>query len=64
MGRLGSVGALGDMGAHLIDFPMWALDLGLPTIIETEATPFNGATYPSATTTLLPVRRTREQAAR
>jgi predicted dehydrogenase len=45
------VGALGDMGAHLIDFPMWALELGLPTIIETEATPFNGATYPSATTT-------------
>ena len=39
-------GALGDMGAHLIDFPMWALDLGLPTVIETESTPFNGATYP------------------
>ena len=45
------VGALGDMGAHLIDFPMWALDLGLPAVIETEATPFNRATYPSATTT-------------
>jgi predicted dehydrogenase len=45
------VGALGDMGAHLIDFPMWALDLGLPTVIETEATPFNGDTYPNATTT-------------
>jgi hypothetical protein len=30
---------------------MWALDLGLPTVIETEATPFNGATYPNATTT-------------
>jgi predicted dehydrogenase len=44
-------GALGDMGAHLIDFPMWALKLGLPAVIETEATPFNGATYPSATTT-------------
>jgi hypothetical protein len=44
-------GALGDMGAHLIDFPMWALDLGLPTLIETRSTPFNGATYPSATTT-------------
>src|SRR6476469_5361226 len=44
-------GALGDMGAHLIDFPMWALDLGLPTVIETESTPYNGATYPSATTT-------------
>jgi predicted dehydrogenase len=44
-------GALGDMGAHLIDFPMWALDLGLPSVIETESTPFNGDTYPDATTT-------------
>jgi predicted dehydrogenase len=44
-------GALGDMGAHLIDFPMWALKLGLPTVIETEATPFNGVCYPNATTT-------------
>jgi predicted dehydrogenase len=44
-------GALGDMGAHLIDFPMWALDLGLPAVIETESTPFNGVTYPDATTT-------------
>ena len=25
-------GALGDMGAHLIDFPVWALGLGLPTV--------------------------------
>ncbi len=44
-------GALGDMGAHLMDFPVWALDLGLPTVIETETTPFNGFCYPSATTT-------------
>ena len=44
-------GALGDMGAHLIDFPVWALGLGLPTIVETESTPFNGASYPDATTT-------------
>ena len=28
-------GALGDMGAHLMDFPVWALDPGLPTKIET-----------------------------
>lgn len=28
-------GALGDMGAHLIDFPLWALEPGLPTRIET-----------------------------
>jgi predicted dehydrogenase len=27
-------GALGDMGAHLIDFPFWALEPGLPTKIE------------------------------
>jgi predicted dehydrogenase len=28
-------GALGDMGAHLIDFPFWALEPGQPTKIET-----------------------------
>ena len=31
-------GALGDMGAHLIDFPFWSLQLGLPTRIETRHT--------------------------
>ncbi len=45
------VGALGDMGAHLIDHSMWALDLGYPTRIETVATPFNGVCYPHATMT-------------
>ncbi len=44
-------GALGDMGAHLVDHPFWGLKLGTPTIIETKSTPFNGATFPSATTT-------------
>ena len=44
-------GALGDMGAHLIDHPFWALELGMPTTIETVSTPFNGATYPTATMT-------------
>jgi predicted dehydrogenase len=34
------VGALGDMGAHLIDQPLWALDLGLPTSISATSTPF------------------------
>ena len=43
------VGAIGDMGAHLIDHSMWALELGLPTTIETVSTPFNGASYPLAT---------------
>ena len=45
------VGAIGDMGAHLIDHPFWALDLGFPTAVETVSTPFNKASYPMATTT-------------
>jgi len=45
------VGAIGDMGAHLIDHSMWALNLGLPASIETVSTPFNGASYPHATLT-------------
>ncbi len=44
-------GALGDMGAHLIDHPFWSLKLGLPTVIATKSTPFNGASFPLATTT-------------
>jgi predicted dehydrogenase len=44
-------GALGDMGAHLIDHPFWSLKLGMPTVIETRSTPFNGYCYPTATTT-------------
>ena len=34
------VGALGDMGAHLIDHPFWALDLDLPVSIEATSSPF------------------------
>ena len=44
-------GALGDMGAHLIDFPVWSLDLDLPTAVETTSTPFNDITFPLATMT-------------
>lgn len=29
-------GALGDMGAHIIDHPVWALELGLPTKVTVE----------------------------
>jgi predicted dehydrogenase len=35
-------GPLGDMGAHLIDFPFWALEPGLPTRIETRHTRWPG----------------------
>lgn len=45
------MGAIGDMGAHLIDHSMWALSLGYPTTVETISTPFNNASYPSATNT-------------
>jgi hypothetical protein len=45
------VGAIGDMGAHLIDHAYWALDLGLPTSVETVSTPFNKSCFPMATTT-------------
>jgi predicted dehydrogenase len=46
------VGAIGDMGAHLIDHSMWALDLGYPTTIETVSTPFNTVSFPHATMTM------------
>lgn len=36
------VGALGDMGAHLIDFPVWALETGLPTKVETRHSAWGG----------------------
>jgi len=45
------VGAIGDMGAHLIDSPFWSLDLGFPTAVETVSTPFNHESYPMATMT-------------
>jgi hypothetical protein len=49
------VGALGDMGAHLVDHPYWALGLTYPTSIEATSTPWGGprqkpATYPQAMT--------------
>jgi predicted dehydrogenase len=48
------VGALGDMGAHLIDHPYWALGLEYPTSIEATSTPWGGpqddpVSYPLAT---------------
>jgi predicted dehydrogenase len=43
------VGALGDMGAHLVDHPYWALGLTYPTSIEASSTPFGGSTARPAT---------------
>jgi predicted dehydrogenase len=49
-------GALGDMGCHIIDHPVWALDLGAPTAVEARTTldgsflrdQLNYETYPIA----------------
>ncbi|MEO0855560.1 MAG: Gfo/Idh/MocA family oxidoreductase [Bacteroidota bacterium] len=51
------VGALGDMGAHILDFPVWALGLGQPRQIQTRRSPWGGergqppVTYPVASMT-------------
>lgn len=48
-------GAIGDMAAHLIDHPYWALDLTYPATIEATSTPWgtdnqgNPVSYPLAT---------------
>ena len=36
------VGALGDMGAHLLDHPNWALKLGAPVSVQASSTPWGG----------------------
>ena len=40
-------GALGDMGAHILDQPFWALNLGSPSTIQASSTPFSDETYPN-----------------
>jgi predicted dehydrogenase len=47
-------GALGDMGAHLVDGPFYAMDLDYPATVEGSSTPFGGprtnpASFPMAT---------------
>jgi len=39
-------GALGDMGCHLIDTPVWALKLGHPISVQASSTPINDETGP------------------
>jgi predicted dehydrogenase len=40
------MGALGDMGAHLVDHPFWALGLTHPVSIEATSAPFGTMTVP------------------
>lgn len=39
-------GALGDMGAHIMDQPYWALELGMPESVHASSTPFNNEAFP------------------
>jgi len=41
-------GALGDMGAHILDQPFWALDLGDPKTIQANSTRFTDESFPLA----------------
>jgi predicted dehydrogenase len=41
-------GAMGDMGAHTFDAPIWALGLGMPDKIMATTTPYNNEFLPQA----------------
>jgi len=41
-------GAMGDMGAHTFDAPIWALKLGMPTKIQATTSPYNTEYLPQA----------------
>jgi len=41
-------GALGDMGAHILDHPFWALKLGHPQCVQASSTQFTEDSYPVA----------------
>lgn len=41
-------GSLGDMGAHIMDQPFWALKLGYPLSVQASSTPFTKDYYPWA----------------
>ncbi len=39
-------GAMGDMGAHIFDAPIWALNLGMPVKIQATSSPYNSDYMP------------------
>ena len=41
-------GAVGDMGAHIIDHPYWALKLGLPVSVQASCSPYTKDSFPMA----------------
>jgi predicted dehydrogenase len=45
-------GAMGDMGAHTFDAPIWALKLGMPTKIQATTSPYNTEYLPQCETVM------------
>ncbi len=41
-------GVMGDMGCHILDTPVWVLNLGHPTSVQASSTPYNDETFPQA----------------
>ena len=41
-------GAMGDMGAHIFDAPIWSLNLGMPTKIQATSSPYSTDFLPQA----------------
>ncbi len=41
-------GSLGDMGAHILDQPFWALDLGAPETVQASSSAYSKDYYPAA----------------
>ena len=41
-------GAIGDMGAHIMDQPFWTLKLGAPKTVQASSTPFTKDSFPMA----------------
>ena len=41
-------GAMGDMGAHIMDVPVWALNLGMPSRIQASSSPYSTDYLPAA----------------
>ena len=56
-------GAIGDMGAHLIDFPYWALDLGYPDVDRNRVDAVRQGVLPDCDQDVLRVPGARHQAA-
>ena len=45
-------GAMGDMGAHTFDAPIWALKLGMPTKIQATTSPYTTDYLPQCETVM------------